>query len=349
MLKHWPKLWIARIALAAIAITALCAAANPPAAGVAALQAQLSAARARALSNFARIASQTGFADQIVARLDSDQAEVTQADRSDAAEMERLDVRVALDTNLVDQLISTKALQAFQQAGSAGLDLVGSSSDKTLQPLAIYLPPSYAFEKSAPLIVMLHGLQQTETELLSQPVLRKLADASGVVIVAPWLRGDSPVNSLSTSDLADALAFAQANYRIDRRHTYLGGVSMGAFNAFAFAPSNSQAWAAVLSVAGSLRNDDKDAYVRAMQMKPAFLVIGSDDPLVNAQYVQGTVSYLNSSGVEAHYYEQRGGVHSLDSLEPALARAWNDMLAGVQMHVKEIQSPSPVGSPTVHP
>jgi poly(3-hydroxybutyrate) depolymerase len=337
----------ASAAVAVIAAAALCADANPPAQNVATLRAQLNDALARAVAHYARIAAQSGFADQLVARLYADQTDVMLVNPSDETALERLRARVMLDADLVAQLAGSSTSTPFQGVGSAGIDLVRSSADKTLQPLAIYLPAGYGREKAAPLLVMLHGQQQTETGLLSEPALRSLADASGVIVAAPWLRGDTPVNSLTTGDLNDAVAFAQANYRVDRRRTYLGGVSMGAYNAFLFAASNPQDWAAVLCIAGSLRNDDKELFARAMRSKAAYLVAGSEDPVVRPEYVQSTVSYLNANGVIARLYEQPGGSHSLESLQPVLAQAWNDMLAGVHEPMEALPSPTPVPLPSI--
>ncbi len=332
---------LSKAALVVASVLVLSAAATPGN-NPQSLTAGLRGARALAVSHFSRIASDTGAADQIVARLDSDLTAVALVDPQDTGAFDRLGLRVALDESLVNQLIDDKVAPVSQTPGVAVLRLVRSSADGTLQPLAVYLPASYDTEKSAPVILMLHSQGQTETELLSEPSLRKLADDSGAIFAVPWMRGDRAVDAVTGKDAYDALALLESNYRVDARRSYLAGVSVGGFDVFMLAPLHPDRWTAVLSIAGTLTNDDKDGFVKAMRGKPAFLVIGSDDPLVKVEYVRGAAAFLTANGVDCHYYEQRGGLHSLDSLQPSLQRAWTEMLAGVRFTSPEVDIPSPV-------
>lgn len=306
------------------------------------LRAGLQSARTLAVSHFSRIASDTGSADQIVARLDSDLTAVALTDPKDAVAFDRLSFRAALDESLVNQLIDDTAAPVSQTPGAAAIRLVRASADGTLQPLAVYLPATYDTQKSVPLILMLHAQGQTETELLSEPSLRKLADDTGAIFAVPWMRGDRAIDTVTGKDAYDALALLEANYKVDKRRTYLAGVSLGGFDVFMLAPLHPDRWTAVLSIAGTLTNDDKDGFVKAMRGKAAFLVIGSDDPLVKVEYVRGAAAYLTANGVDCHYYEERGGAHSLESLQPSLQHAWTDMLAGVRFSSGEVDIPSPV-------
>jgi dienelactone hydrolase len=323
-----------------IAVVAVSAAANPYDSPQA-LGADLIKARALAVSNFAHIAAETGFADQIVARLDSDQTDVTLANPNDPAALEPLFTRVGLDVSLINQLTTNPTPPGEQEPGSAALRLIRSTTDQTFQPLAVYLPMSYATQRATPLVLMLHGPQQTETELISEPIVRKLADAQGVIVATPWARGDTPINSVTLADVDDALAFLQSNYRVDARRIYLAGFSLGGVDVFTLAPHNPQRWAAVLSIGGTLTNSDKDAFVRAMTSKPVFLVIGSDDRIVNVQYVREAAQLLSANGIDCHYYEQPGGVHTLASVAKALTNAWDDMFATVHLGEEQLESPSP--------
>jgi dienelactone hydrolase len=336
--------WL-RAAVACIAIAAVSAAANPIDSPQT-LSADLTKARTLAVSNFAHIAAETGFADQIVARLDSDQTDVSLANPNDPTALEPLFLRVSLDVSLVDQLATNPALPGVQEPGSASLRLVHSSADQTFQPLAVYLPASYASQKTVPLVFMLHGPQQTETGLISEPIVRQLADARGAIVAVPWARGDTPMNSVTLADVDDTLAFLQSNYRVDARRIYLAGFSLGGVDVFTLAPHNPQRWSAVLSIGGTLTNSDKEAFVHAMRSKPVFLVIGSDDRLVSVQYVREAAQYLSANGVDSHYYEQPGGAQSLASVARALTNAWYDMFATVHLGEEEIESPSPVALPS---
>lgn len=312
-----------------------------------ALQTQLAKSRSQVISAYARIATETGAADALVARLDEDQTAVTLVDTSDAAAAERLWLRVGLDISLADQLTSSPSAPSSTALHGAQMRLFQSSADRTLQPVAVYVPQNANLDRPSALVLMLHGQGQTETDFLADPLLRQLADESGAILAVPWARGDRPADATTTADVYDALSSLVTNLKIDTRRVYLAGFSLGGFEVFMIAPHAANRWAGVLSVGGSLTNDDKDSFMRAMQGKPVFLVIGSDDPLVKAQYVKGASGYLSANGVDSHYYEERGGVHSLVSLLPSVQRAWNDMLAGVHFNTPEPDAPSPLPTPSL--
>jgi predicted esterase len=311
-----------------------------------ALESQLTKTRAQVLSAYARVAAETGAADQLVERLDADQAAVQLADSNDTAQAEPLWLRAGLDISLAQQLIDPASPLPTPTTG-AQMRLFTSSADHTLQPVAVYVPAHVDLGRPAALVVMLHGQGQTETEFLSDPSLRQLADASESILAVPWARGDRPLDATTTADVYDAAARLTTDFKIDGRRVYLAGYSLGGFEVFMIAPHAANRWAGVLSVGGSLTNGDKDSFTRSMQGKPVYFVIGSDDPLVKAQYVKGASGYLNANGVDSHYYEERGGVHSLSSVLPSVQRAWNDMLAGVHFNTPEPDNPSPLPTPSL--
>jgi len=311
-----------------------------------ALQTQLTGARAQVVANFPRIASESGYADELVARLDEDQTALRLTDASDPAATEQMSLRVGLDVSLARQLVGLPSATVPAIARGAQIRLVRSSVDRTFQPVAVYVPSQASLDRPNVLVIVLHGHGQTESDFLSEPSLRKLADESDAIVAVPRLRGDRPVDATTTSDLYDTATSLLADFKIDPRRVYLAGFSEGGFQVFMLAPHDPNRWAGVLSAGGTLTNDDKDVFARAMQGKPTFLVIGSDDPLVKAEYVRGAAGYLNANGVDSHYYEQRGGVHSLDSLMPTLQRAWNDMLAGVHFGTPEPDAVSPLPTPS---
>ena len=134
-----------------------------------------------------------------------------------------------------------------------GLDetFVRSSADGTMQPVAVYVPATYVPGHPAPLVVFLHGLNETETELLGPEFLHKLADRDGAIVVAPYARADFDYTG-SESDVYDALAAAESAFTIDERKHYLAGFSMGGFAVYRIAPMKPLAWAGVMSISGSL-------------------------------------------------------------------------------------------------
>ncbi len=348
-------------AAAALALALLTAAANPasnatpPAPGNAQalatsappadVRARVSAARTLLVANFANVKARTGSAGELIARLDADLSAFSANSTDRNTEFDTTLV-AQLDASLVEQLVSGAYQPPAGVRGAAAL-VFASSADKTMQPLAVYVPPSYNPNKAAPLIIMLHGQGQTENELLATPWLRALAQEMGAIFAAPYARGDDEADASGMSDVYDALALLSSAYNIDRRRIYLAGFSLGGIALFMVAPVHGEYWSALLSVAGTLTNDDKDNVARAMRGKAVFLVAGSDDTLIKAQYVHGAANYLAANGVESRYYEQPQGVHSLSSLQPAVERAWRDMFSGVRDVAPEIDVPTPSPRPTL--
>ncbi len=66
--------------------------------------------------------------------------------------------------------------------------LVPSRVDNRWQLVAVYVPPSLKPGK-APLAIALHGNPESESHLLGMPYLRRLADSTGTIVVAPVGRG----------------------------------------------------------------------------------------------------------------------------------------------------------------
>ena len=148
--------------------------------------------------------------------------------------------------------------------------LVRSSRDGTMQPVSVYVPATYSGARAAPLMLLLHGRPQSESQLLAPDFLHKLADATGTILVAPWGRGYYDFRG-SSSDVYDALHAALDAFRIDGRKKYLAGYSMGGFSVFEVAtahpmigrPSPASRGAAGLRCATGHRHAAQDAGLRA--------------------------------------------------------------------------------------
>jgi len=277
-----------------------------------------------------------------MARLDADLSAVSLLDASTPADTkDAVMVASTLDASLVEQLVSGIYVNPADVHGAGEL-LVQSSVDKTMQPLALYVPASTPDARGAPLIMMLPGQGETESQLVAVSFMRALAERTGAIFAASAARGDSTFDGVGGQDVYDALAMLSASLHIDGRRIYLSGVSLGGFGMFVVAPQHPDRWKALMAIASSLTNDDKTAVARAFVGKQIFLIVGSDDPVIKAQYVRGATAYLNDNGVEASYYEQPRGVHSLQSLQPAVERAWRDMFSGVRNVAPGFDLPSPV-------
>lgn len=229
-----------------------------------------------------------------------------------------------LDLSLAQQLLD-RQYRPMSAIRGLGETFVTSSRDGTMQPVAVYVPPSYSPERAAPLLVLLHGRPQAETWLLAPPFIARLADANGTIVVAPWGGGFYDFRG-SASDVYDALKAALRAFNIDPRRKYLGGYSMGGFSVFEVAPLHPNAWSAVMSIAGSLLGSDATRATAMLRNTPIYVLTGSDDRSIPTQWPTATAAYLAAAGLDVSFYSQKGGTHHLVSLLPILAQAWSDML-----------------------
>ncbi len=291
-----------------------------------AIKATLESARAQLVDHLADVKTRTSSATDLVSRLNADIAAVTAASEPDA--LQSIALVAQLDESLSTQLVSGSYLPAPQHG--AGSVLFLASADKTMQPMAVYVPSTYNAKRAAPLIIMLHGQGQTESELLATAYLQRLADESGAIFAVPYARGDDETSPTAASDVDDAASWLMKTYTIDPRQVYLSGYSLGGIAIFLIAPVRPNQWNALLSIAGTLTNQDKDSAARALRGKSIFFVAGENDPYIKAQYVHAASEFLAAGGANSHYYEQPNGMHSLVSLQPAAQQAWRAMFTEVR-------------------
>lgn len=284
---------------------------------------------------------------ELMARIDADLSQLgVSSAQSPGPDEASKELAARLDVSLVDQLLGS----ASPPPPGAGANemLVPSTSAGSAQPVALYLPPSYARVRSAPLIIMLPNQGQSETQLIATPYMRALADETEAVFAVPFFGANAPFTGADGDAVYNVLDTLQASLHLDRRRVFLAGYSMGAFGIFMIAPQRPQSWTALLSIAGTLTNEDKTSVVSAMAGKQVFMVAGGDDAEVNASYVRAAVTYLSANGVEARYDEQPHGTHALESLRPAVERAWRAMLSGVRNVAPDSGFPSPQPTRTIH-
>lgn len=232
-----------------------------------------------------------------------------------------------LDLDLATQLIHRSYRSMASVRGLAEI-LVRASRDGTMQPAAVYVPTGYVPGRPAPLIVLLHGDPQSETQLLAAPYLAALADQTGTIVVAPWGRGYHDFRG-SASDVYDALHEAQRAFTIDPQKRFLAGYSMGGFSVFEVAPEHPESWDAVMCIAGSILGSDSERVIARMARTPFYILTGSADETIPTQYPTSTAAFLSAAGFDVSFYSQLGGSHRLSSLMPILTQSWNDMLRGI--------------------
>lgn len=231
-----------------------------------------------------------------------------------------------LDVELADQIIAGTPLPLGAVRGLH--ENFVRVRDGTFQPIAVFVPSSYDSTKPHPLIVALHGRPQSESELLAQPVLRRIAEASDSIVVAPWGRGNYNFAEPAASEVYDALDAAEHSFAIDRRKVYLVGYSMGGFAVFKVAPLHADRWSGIMSISGAILNSEVRAFVTACRGVKLYVVNGGEDESIPPKYGEQTAEFLRSAGLAVGFYQEPHGKHTLRSLSRVVALAWGDMLAG---------------------
>lgn len=269
-----------------------------------------------------------------------------------AAWTERLTNVTTLDTSIVTQVLSGK-LEPLNTARGLAERIIVSRVDKTLQPIALYVPTTLRPNPS--LVVLLHGRPQTETEILGAPYFRSLADEANSIVVAPWGRGNYNFFGAATDDVYQTADEVAAAFNVDQHRVFLAGYSMGGFSVFKVGPEHGSRWAAVLCISGSIVNSETASVVKSWRNTKIYVVNGRLDTEIPPQYGLFTSQYLASMGIPTGFYQEPKGTHFIPTLMPALTDAWNDMLKGVVRNMPSMTQSSfslpqmYSGSPTLKP
>lgn len=230
--------------------------------------------------------------------------------------------QLAFDRAVVDNALAGIPLPIVATPGPHEAVLNNSTSE----PLAYFVPA----QKPEHMLVLLPGQQESETDVITRTALQQLAEKTRTLLVVPGLNGARTLDDVAQDVSLAEGAFAP-RYRFDATTTYLGGVSAGASLQFQVPQRLHHSFAGYLAIDGTLPGGDVAILLRAMSRGSAaiYFVSGERDKHVPATAIRASVSQVRAAGVPALYYEQPGGVASVDSLAPAIGRAWSDMMQGV--------------------
>lgn len=242
--------------------------------------------------------------------------------------------KTTLDMSLAHQVLSQRydSIASIRGLGEA---LVRSTFDGTMQPVAIYVPASYAPSHPAPLVLFLHGHPQAETSLMAPDYIAKLADATGSIVAAPYGRGYYDFRG-SIADVYDTVDAVSKAFSIDSRKRFLAGYSMGGFSVFEVAPVHPDVWSGIMCISGALLGHDAHGVTSMLSKTPVYVLTGSDDDSIPTSYPTATAVYLLVNGLPVSFYSQPHGTHRIVTLLPIFTQAWDDMHNGI------VRSPPPV-------
>jgi poly(3-hydroxybutyrate) depolymerase len=197
------------------------------------------------------------------------------------------------------------------------------------QPVGLYLPAGYDGAKPCPMVVVLHGRGQTETNVVAFGVLRALADRRGAAIVAPYAEGSERFDDPAPAEIFDALHAVERFVNVDRSRVYLAGISMGGAGVFHLAARGAPEFRAFASFIGDVELRDVPGMIEHLPGHPVYLVSGAKDPIMTPAVSRKTYEVLGTVDDSVSIYVAPDGGHSLRDAVPQLERAWNDMLDGV--------------------
>ena len=236
---------------------------------------------------------------------------VTDAER--LADLEReAQLELKLDEELLVNLCPT-----FAAVDGLDESFYNDDPHEPPDPVAFYLPKANPKTKYA-LVVVLHGRQQTETDVVSRAILHDLADRSHAILVAPWGTGSVLWGKESAAEIVAIVREMQRGYAVDPQRVYLIGVGLGGEGVFRIATSHTQPFHAFMSLEGALEPDDAFAAIGALRSRYVYLV---------GQSVTYTVLARNC--VPVSYYPTNDKLLGIYQTDAQFQEAWNDMFDGV--------------------
>lgn len=144
---------------------------------------------------------------------------------------------------------------------------------------SLYRPPTRPIA-GLPLVVMLHGCQQTAHDLALGTRMNRLADAKGFVVAYPqqtrrvqalrcwrWFQPDAAHGAAEADAIADLTRTLVARHRLDPARVYLAGMSAGACMAGLTALRHPRLFAAVAMHSGAVLGDAHSAQAGVHTMR----------------------------------------------------------------------------------
>jgi poly(3-hydroxybutyrate) depolymerase len=202
---------------------------------------------------------------------------------------------------------------------------------------ALFVPSSYREGHAAPLVVLLHGLYSTPSQVIRYQGITEEAEKRGYVVVAPygynaygWYGSLGPGNEFarrfrlrlfhreappedlghrSEQDVLQVMQQVRQDLAIDPDRIYLMGHSMGGGGALHLAMKLPSRWAAIAPLAPAIYSDP--AEIRKVKGVPAIVVQGTDDRLVPVESTRRWVEAMQRAGLPHEYIEIPGGGHIL--------------------------------------
>lgn len=221
-------------------------------------------------------------------------------------------------------------------------------------PYRIYVPKKYDGKTALSLIVTLHGGGGDENTMLGRPLMRKLAEKHGYIVLAP--SGYAPyggygkpfeddrnpslarMTQLSELDVMKTLELMRAEYKIDNNRVYLMGHSMGGNGTWRLGARYAENWTALAPIASGQATPEGFVHAKvaggnavlgartpydfeAIKHIPVLVCHGVLDPRARIENARAMVAKMKELGMTYEYFEKADGTHAMvaPSLEKVFA------------------------------
>jgi predicted peptidase len=225
------------------------------------------------------------------------------------------------------------AVSAAARVETGFLDRTVSVSGSSYR-YQVYVPADYRSKKSWPVILFLHGAGERGSDGLRQTdvgighAIRLDASRAAFIVVLPQCSKDKIWGEPDMQALAlAALDASIKEFRGDRKHVYLTGLSMGGFGTWELAARNPGRFAALVPICSGVQpqkdwpqlrvtliDDPKIAdpfaeVARRIGKTPVWMFHGDADPSVPVEQSRHMAEALKAAGADFKYTEYPGVNH----------------------------------------
>lgn len=175
----------------------------------------------------------------------------------------------------------------------------GSYRDSRARDVAVFVPDSYTGQSPVPMVMVLHGCQQTNQNMIDETAFTDLAERDGFIVVFPYITSYDGLRNQNCwgfwfdqhihegggepEDLYRIALAVEQNFRIDPQRRYVTGLSSGAAMAVVLGVVQSEYFAAIGSVEGLAYGETPSAVARSCQFPGTFRPVEQTVAAIRAQ------------------------------------------------------------------
>ena len=175
----------------------------------------------------------------------------------------------------------------------------GTYRDSRDRDYSVFIPDSFTGQSAVPMVMVLHGCQQTNENMIRETAFTELAERDGFIVVFPfitsfdglrnpncwgfWLDQHIHEGGGEAEDLHQIALAVEQRFRIDPQRRYVTGLSSGAAMAVVLGVVQSEYFAAVGSVEGLTYGETASAVARSCQFPGTFRTVSQTVAAIRAE------------------------------------------------------------------